>query len=325
MDRRTKICTIGGGSGMPVVNAALVKAGYEDIHSIVTTFDSGGDTGRMRTDERGRILAYSDYWRALISLWKDGEQKEKWREMLKFRDGRGRNFGNMFFQFMTERVGDLSEVDSLFSKLTGANIMGEVVPVSLESADLCFNTRSGKVYKGENYLDEHRMSQDMVKEVWLSRKVRANPEAIKTIKEAELMVICPGSMYGSIIINLLPDGISGAFKKSKGKKVLMTNVMSVRNENDGFSQEEYVHVFEKYLKCRKIFDLVLMADLKCLEEKLMKRVYKNYKLEYARPLKLKKNDSMNTIVADIATIDEKNLRLRHDEDKLAFWFRNLTW
>ena len=99
MKKDTKICTIGGGSGMPIVNNALVRAGYRQISSIVTTFDSGGDTARMRTDERGKILAFSDYWRSLISLWDDSDQKDNWEEMLRFRDGRGRNFGNMFFHF----------------------------------------------------------------------------------------------------------------------------------------------------------------------------------------------------------------------------------
>lgn len=87
---------------MPIINRALVRAGFQHIKSIVTTFDSGGDTGRLRTDERGRILAFSDYWRSLLSLWKDEDQKEAWEEMLRYRDGRGRNFGNTFFQFMSE-------------------------------------------------------------------------------------------------------------------------------------------------------------------------------------------------------------------------------
>ena len=99
-----KICTIGGGSGMPIVNKALVDAGFRNISSIVTTFDDGGDSGRMRTDERGQILAFSDYWRSLISLWKDGVQKEKWEEMLRFRDGRGRNFGNIFFNSCLKKL-----------------------------------------------------------------------------------------------------------------------------------------------------------------------------------------------------------------------------
>jgi len=68
MMKKVSVCTVGGGSGMPVVNQALLLAGFSQISSIVTTFDSGGDTGRMRTDERGKILAFSDYWRFPLSL-----------------------------------------------------------------------------------------------------------------------------------------------------------------------------------------------------------------------------------------------------------------
>src|SRR3989338_1223400 len=122
MKSNIKVCTIGGGSGMPVVNKALLRLGINDITSIVTTFDSGGDTGRLRTDERGKILAYSDYWRSLMSLWVDGKQKELWEEMLRYRDGRGRNFGNLFFQFMAEKQGGLHEVAQYFAKLMDADI-----------------------------------------------------------------------------------------------------------------------------------------------------------------------------------------------------------
>ena len=95
---------------MPVVNQALVKLGFGNIASIVTTFDSGGDTGRIKTDERVQVLAFSDYWRSLLSLWKENRQKKVWEKMLIFRDGRGRNFGNSFFQFMSEKAGSLSRM-----------------------------------------------------------------------------------------------------------------------------------------------------------------------------------------------------------------------
>ncbi len=176
MDRKLKVCTIGGGSGMPIVNKALIRVGFNNIKSIVTTFDSGGDSGRMRTDERGRILAFSDYWRALISLWDDGKQKEIWQEMLRFRDGRGRNFGNMFFQFLSEKEGKLSDVDSAFEALTGAKLKGSVVPVSTDSANFCFKTISGKEYYGEHNLDDLRMSLDKVDNIWLMPKVKARTD-----------------------------------------------------------------------------------------------------------------------------------------------------
>ena len=320
------VCTIGGGSGMPIVNKALVKAGYKNIHSIVTTFDSGGDSGRMRTDERGRILAFSDYWRSLISLWEDGEQKEVWQEMLRFRDGRSRNFGNIFFQFMAEKEGNFSEVDRLFAKLTGANIMGEVIPVSTVPADVCFKTMSGKEFCGEHYLDQMRMSLDRVEHIWLCPEVDANPEAVEAIKAAKVIIMCPGSMYGSVITNLLPKGIKQAYAKSKAKKVLMTNLMSVANENRYFSQNDYVDEFKKYLAMKKPFDLVLMADWKKLDQKLLKKTVDSYVLEHSEPIIRDTNGSdFKTMTADIAKIEEVNLRLRHSATKLSEFFNSREW
>ena len=323
MNNKLRVCTIGGGSGMPIVNKALIRAGFENIKSIVTTFDSGGDTGRMRTDERGRVLAFSDYWRALISLWNDDKQKEVWTEMLRFRDGRGRNFGNIFFQFLSEKEGKLSDVDSTFEALTGAKLKGSVVPVSTDSADFCFTTVSGKEYRGEHNLDDLRMSLDKISTIELIPKVKANREAVESIMEADVIIVCPGSMYGSILINFLPQGMIESFKKSKAKKILMTNISSMANENNGFDQDDYVGVFEKYLKYKSPFDLVLMTDLSCLDQKLLKKVFDLYALEHSFPIKFNKKSKEKTILADIALIEEKNMRLRHSEEKLRKLFTML--
>jgi uncharacterized cofD-like protein len=319
-----RICTIGGGSGMPIVNKALVMAGFDNLRSIVTTFDNGGDTGRIRTDERGMILANSDYWRSLISLWDDGHKKKVWEEMLKFRDGRSRNFGNLFFQFMAEKEGNLSDVDKLFSELTGAELKGEVVPVSLDPSDICFKTESGKVYKGEHYLDSQRMSSDKVTKVWLDPLVKANPEAIESIKRADTIILCPGSMYGSVLINLLPKGMKEVYSRSKAKKILMANIMSVASENDNFSQCEYVDVFKKYLGVEKPFDLVLLADLTKLDQDKLKKVEKYYAMEHSRRItKCEDVGNYQTKLVDLAIIEEKYMRLRHSEKKIASVLRKI--
>ncbi|MCX6727071.1 MAG: 2-phospho-L-lactate transferase CofD family protein [Candidatus Shapirobacteria bacterium] len=325
MRNNYKICTMGCGSGMPVVNKALIKATYCNIKSIVTTFDSGGDSGRMRTDERGNILAFSDYWRALISLWNDGEQKNAWEEMLRFRDGRGRNFGNLFFQFMSERVGNLSEVDELFSHLTGARIIGKVIPVAVEPGNVCFKTISGKEYCGEHNLDNLRMSDDRVKTIWLEPKVKANEEAIQAINEAEIIVVSPGSMYGSVITNFLAEGMIEAYKRSKAKKILMTNIMSVANENSGFDQNDYVNVFKRYLGDVSPFELVLIADLGKLDQKKLAVILKYYEKEHSYPIKYEKRSKIKVRYEDIAIIEEKNNTLRHSEEKLAKIFARMLY
>lgn len=306
---------------MPVVNQALIKANLGKIYSIVTTFDSGGDTGRLRTDERGNLLAFSDYWRALMSLWKDGEQKKKWEEMLRFRDSRGRNFGNSFFVALREKNGDVNRIDSVFASMVDADMGGEVMPVCLSPSDICFETKNGFVYKGEHRLDELRMSKDMVKKMWLEPKVSVNPKALTALKVADLIVVSPGSMYGSILANFLTDGFCQAFVESKAKKILMTNIMSTRNENDGFDQEKYLNTFENYLGKKNVFDIVLMADLSKLDKVKLKQVLKNYDLEYSKPVKFSEKSKVKAEVADIAVIEEKNMRLRHGVEKLAKWFK----
>jgi len=319
-----KICTIGGGSGMPVINQALANADFSNISSIVTTFDSGGDTGRMRTDERGNLLAFSDYWRALISLWQNGKQKQQWEEMLRYRDGRERNFGNSFFSFMAEKEGDLNKVDNLFSSLTGAKLKGKVIPVSLYPADICFKTKGGKIYNGEHRLDELRMSRDLVKKIWLEPKVEANPEAIRAIINADIIILGPGSMYGSIITNFLPEGMIKAYHQSQAYKILMINIMSVANENYKSNQDDYIKVFIQYLKTNNPFKLVIMPYLEKLNRKLLVKILKLYSLENSFPIKHKEGKNYyKTMVADITTLEKTNMRLRHSEEKLAKLFKKL--
>jgi uncharacterized cofD-like protein len=323
MNKKLKICTIGGGTAMPIVNKSLIRAGFTNINSIVTTFDSGGDSGRIRTDERGRVLAFSDYWRSLISLWVDGDQRDTWEEMLRYRDGRGRNFGNTFFQFLSEKEGNLGEIDDLFAKLTGANLCGEVVPVSLNPANVCFKTISGKEYKGENFVDDLRMSSDKIDKIWLDPMVNANKKAITILESADIIIVGPGTTYGSVLPNFLPTGIVEAYNKSKAKKIFLSNIFSTGNEAKKASQNGYLEIFKKYLKTEKPFDLIIMTSLDNLDKKLLKKVFYFYKLENSSLVKIDRNCPIKTIKSDLATIDKLNMRLRHSEEKLGEFFRTL--
>ena len=317
------ICTIGGGSGMPVVNKSLLLSGFSGIKSIVTTFDNGSDTGRIRTDERGQVLAFSDYWRSLISLWPDSDRKQVWEEMLRFRDGRGRNFGNAFFQFMSEKTGDLCTVDLLFSRLIGANLQGEVIPVALQPSNICFETVSGKKYRGEDHLELLRMSLDRVAKIWLDPPVKANPEAVRALISADIIIVSPGSMYGSILANFLPAGFASAYQKSPAKKILITNIMSVANENHGYSQNDYLQVFSQYAGTSHPFDLVIMADLDRLPRRRLRSSLDLYALEHSHPIAPAAKSSVKTLIADIALIEPENLRLRHSSEKLASVWKKL--
>ena len=321
--KNIKVCTIGGGSGMPIVNMALVRAGFEGIKSIVTTFDNGGDTGRTRTDERGEVLAFSDYWRSLISLWKDGKQKENWEEMLRYRDGRDRNFGNSFFRFMSEKCGDLSKVDSLFATLVNADLKGEVIPVSLEPSNISFETMSGKKYNGEKYLDDLRMSVDRIKKIWLEPEVEANKEAIEAIKNADFIIICTGSLYGSIISNFLPKGIKEAYAESKAKKILISNLVSVAVETEKLNLTKYLEIFGKYLGEGKIFDLAIMPDFSKIEKDDLEKIIYNYEVEHSYLFDNSDDCGGLGKIYDVITVDKNNMRLRHGEEKLSILFEEI--
>ncbi len=323
MNKNLKVCTIGGGTAMPIVNKSLIKAGFENIKSVVTTFDSGGDTGRIKTDERGNVLAFSDFWRSLISLWIDGKQRETWEEMLRYRDGRGRNFGNTFFQFLSEKEGNLGEIDDLFCRLTGARLAGEVIPVSLEPSNICFRTISGKEYFGENFIDDLKMSSDKIDEIWLDPMVEANKKAIEAIEKADIIFVGPGTTYGSVLPNFLPKGMVEAYNKSEAKKIFLANIFSTANEIKESTQLGYVKIFEKYLSNENPFDLVIMADLSKLNEKILNKIFSFYELEHAELVELVENDKVKTIVVDVAKIEEKNMRLRHSEEKLGELFKTL--
>ncbi len=302
---------------MPVTNRALLRAGFQNIVSVVTTFDSGGDTGRMRTDERGQLLAFSDYWRALISLWRDGKRKKLWQEMLRYRDGRGRNFGNSFFRFLVEKLGDINQADKFFQELMGVKLAGRVVPVATEPADLAFRTLSGQEYRGEHYLDLQRMSTDRVKKIWLEPRVRANPEAIQAIKESQVIIIGPGSLYGSLLANFLPRGMAAAYRQSRAKKILIANLMTVANESRWGTQRDYLAIFRRYLRVNRPFDVVIMPDWQALPKKQLAKVWRLYRYEHSQPIKVDRKLQPKPLVADVAIIEKQNMRLRHSPVKLG--------
>ena len=167
------------------------------------------------------------------------------------------------------------------------------------------------------------MSEDKIAEIWLQPQVKATSEAVKALLEADVIILCPGTTYGSVLPNLLPTGMVDAYNKSKAKKILMTNILATANEVKDASQRGYVDIFKKYLKTNSPFDLVLMANMLKLNKKTLKRVLDFYKLEHAVLVKPVKDKTIKTVIADIAMIEAKNMRLRHSEDKMGEFFK--TW
>jgi len=206
--------------------------------------------------------------------------------------------------------------------LTGAKLVGEVIPVSLKPSNVCFKTISGKEYVGENFIDDLKMSSDKIDDIWLNPAVEANEKAIEAIEKANVLIVGPGTTYGSSLPNFLPKGMVEAYKNSKAKKIFLVNIFSTANEVKESTQLGYFNIFKKYLG-KSPFDLFIMVDLSGLDKQLLEKIFYFYKLEHATLVKMVKTSKIKTMMVDLAIIEEKNMRLRHSEEKLGELFKSL--
>jgi uncharacterized cofD-like protein len=229
-----QIVTVGGGSGSPVVNEALLRTGLvPGIDAIAAVFDAGGATGRRRLDSLGQEIAYSDAMRILLSLVEPDQLESKSyqsvRKILNHRDKRDRVLGQDFFNHFFSKQGGFAEIQELLTDL-GVNFMGRVLPASTESSNIVFQTQSGLLYFGENQLDDQRMSDDLVIDMHLEPHVNAYVPAAEAIARAKVIFLSCGSLHGSVLSCALPDGMKDAFAQSDAQIYYVSNLVSTPNE-----------------------------------------------------------------------------------------------
>lgn len=241
--------TIGGGSGTPGVNEAAIIAGIDHIDSISAVFDRGGATGRRRVDSRGQEIAFSDPMRILLSLVNpalhDSLQYKALVELLTSRYW-DRVLGQEIFAHFHKNGDGFNKVQKLLSELTGIDFMGKVIPSTTYPTDIKFSTKFKRTYTGEDQLDAHYMSEDMVVKMWLADEVPAYQEAMDVIENTPLVIFSCGSINGSVLCNCLPIGMKEAFQRSKAKMYLITNLVSTRNETHAFTPLHFPKLIRKY-------------------------------------------------------------------------------
>ncbi len=330
-----KIVTIGGGTGAPIITQALLLAGYKNLSCIAASMDSGGKTGIIRSDERDQVIAISDLLRTLISLiGSTNHQKniKAFTELVSFTDGRQRNLGYTIYYALLEMYhDDFIKVQEHLEKLLSIKFDGTVIPVTTDPSNICFETKNGTVFLGEHELDKQSMSKNSIVDLWLDPDVPATPQAMEAIRSADFLIYCPGSLYGSIISNFLPVGIKEALKNSKAQKILITNLVTNRNQTHRFTPEKYIKVFKKYTDLEKPIDIFITPNItQKAFEKRFPRVAKAYALEHAHFLSWTENELKNVqtkaikvLTSDIISITQKLNRLRHDPKKLAKVFKKL--
>jgi len=319
-----KIVTISGGTGGYMLLSGLKKY-TSDISAVVAMTDNGGSTGELR-DELG-VLPPGDVRQCLVAL---SEASTELRALMNYRftEGglKGHNFGNLFLSALEKTHKNFLEgIDTAMGIL---KVRGRVIPVTGSNADLVMELGNGKLIEGEDAIDHSLFQKEGVKKLFFKTKVKANPVAVQSILNADMVVIGPGDLYGSILANLILPEISEALKKTKAKIVFNANLTNKKGQTEGFDVDDYVTEIEKVIG-KGCIDFVVFNTQKPAVKLLQK--YKEqegtgFLVEFHEK---KKNDRSFRLIRGsfLKSGEAKGVKgdtlassrsfIRHDSDKLA--------
>jgi uncharacterized cofD-like protein len=218
---------------------------------IVTVADDGGSSGRLR--EEYRILPPGDFRQCLIAL-ADAEPLMKQLFDHRFKEGSldGHSFGNLFIMAMADVTGNFERALRESGKVLA--VKGTIIPSTLQDVTLVASI-NGHTVEGESKIPKQNAP---ISQVFLKPDgAELNPEAAQAILNAELVVIGPGSLYTSILPNLLVEGMVEAIKASPALKVYICNLASQHGETDGYDVDDYLRVIQEHVGAN-IFDFVMV-------------------------------------------------------------------
>lgn len=306
-----KIVVIGGGTGLSTMLRGL-KYYTSNITAIVTVADDGGGSGELREDLG--ILPPGDIRNCILAL---ADTEPLMEELLQYRftDGKLKNqsFGNLFLAAMDGISANFEEAVQKMSSVLA--VTGKVIPVTLDNMVLKAKLKDGSIVQGESSIPKEALKKGSpISHIFIEPE-NAKPleEAIKAIEEADAIILGPGSLYTSIIPNLLVKDIAREVKKSEALKIYISNIMTQPGETDGYSVSDHVKAIYKHIH-GEILDYVIVNSGK-IDEALEKR----YRDEGST---LVKSDENELKKMDISIIESDFIKIqkgyiRHDAEKLA--------
>jgi uncharacterized cofD-like protein len=307
LERGPRIVTVGGGTGLSVILSGL-KEYTSNITAIVTVADSGGSSGRLR--EQFDMLPPGDIRNCLVAL---ADAPVLMRDLFQFRFNKnsefsGHNFGNLFITVMTQLTGDFEKAIKESSKVLA--IRGQVIPSTLNNVALVAQYKDGSSIKGEDQIPRHNIP---IEKVCLEPENPAPAEeAIKAINEAQIIILGPGSLYTSVIPNLLIKEITDAVVASDAIKIYVCNIMTQYGETDNYSACDHLDAIIKHSH-PKILDYCIVNSSH-LPQELIDR----YRQEKSYPIVI---DSRRMRALGYRVIEDEIVTtqdyIRHDPAKLA--------
>ena len=302
-----KVVVLGGGTGLSVLLRGL-KLFPIDITAIVTVADDGSSSGILR--EEFNMPAVGDLRNVLVSL---SYVEPLVEQLLQYRfktnsDLNNHPMGNLMLTALFNITGDLTDSLEALSKIL--NIKGKVLPFTEDKAILVAHTKDKQVIEGESNITKAGKSIDYIE---YKKPVHVTQEVLKALEEADLIILGIGSLYTSIIPNLLSKEVRKVLFKSKAKKMYVCNIMTEHGETDGFKVSDCIKQLNKYVG--KNFIDVVIANSKAIDEEIKKL----YSEELSEPILIDENNlkklDVELIKEDLAII--KNNQVRHDHLKTA--------
>ena len=310
-NNETKVVVIGGGTGLSTMLRGL-KQYTSHITAIVTVGDDGGGSGKIREDLG--MLPPGDIRNCILAL---ADTEPLMEDLLQYRftEGslKGQCFGNLFLAAMAGISENFEDAVQKMSSVLA--VKGKVLPVTLDDMKLIAELENGEIIEGESKIpSEVIVRNTRIKKIAI-KPIDAKPleEAIKAINNADVIIMGPGSLYTSIIPNLLVKGIPEAICKSPAKKVYISNVMTQPGETDGFKVSNHLKVLMDYGVAGNIDYVIanngiIPPDIK---EKYAKENAELVVLDYENISNL----NVNVIEADLIKITKRYVK--HNAEKLA--------
>lgn len=317
-----KIVVIGGGTGSFTLLSGL-KNYTDHITAIVNMADDGGSTGVLR-DELG-ALPPGDVRQCLVAL----SESPKVRDLFNYRFSEGtfegHAFGNIFLTALEQMTGSFAEAVDVADEVL--NVRGKVVPVTLDNVRLIIKQRHGEDIVGEHHIDTIEFAKGEERpNLEYSDKAELNPEAKKAIEEADMVVLAPGDIYGSLGPALIVDGMKQALTTTNAKIVYVCNLVTKPGQTDGFTVDDYADEIERFVG-EQVIDIVLY-NTEHPDESLLEKYKrdKEFGVEYNKDLLATKHYKAkgtslisNTIPKQVAgdKVAESRAFIRHDPDVVA--------
>lgn len=305
---KKKVVILGGGNGLSTLLRGI-KNFPVDITAIVTVSDDGKSTGKLR--EEFNIPAVGDIRRVLVSL---AETEPLVEELFNYRfqttsELNGHTVGNLLLTAITNIAGNMSDgIESLGKVL---NLKGKVLPLTEDNCTLMAEMQDGSIVEGEHNITEY---DGVIKEVFYKEKPVLTPETMKAIKEADLIVLSMGSLYTSIIPNLIVKEMIDQIDASNAKIMYVCNIMTQPGETDNFKVSDHINILNKYLGKRKV-DTVIVNNGNITQEIIEKYSV----LEQKDPVILdKENIDKSVKIIECDLVDTSSGVIKHDVLKLGF-------